>query len=243
VGQNVKRLKKGDQVFGFSSRLGTHAEYACLLEEGAAVKPANMSFEEAASVVQGALTALYFLRKGEIESGQKILIYGASGGVGSHAVQLAKHFGAEETGVCRGSKIDLVRSLGADKVIDYKKEDFTKTGETYDAIFDTVGKTPVSRSINALKEGGRYILATFGLPMLIKTLWLLRKSSKKAVFGLVEENSEELDFLRELIEAGELRAVIDRCYPIEEAAEAHKYVESGQKKGSVVVTMRQNGAS
>jgi NADPH:quinone reductase-like Zn-dependent oxidoreductase len=243
VGKSVKRLKKGDQVYGFSSRLGTHAEYACLLEEGAALKPTNMSYEEAAAVVQGALTALYFLRKGEIESGHKILIYGASGGVGSHAVQLAKHFGAEVTGVCSSSKMEFVKSLGADKVIDYKKEDFTKNGETYDAIFDTVGKTPVSSSIKALKEDGRYILATFGLTMLIKTLWLLRKSSKKAVFGLVEENSEELDFLRNLIEREELKAAVDRGYPMEEAAEAHSFVESGQKKGSVVFTIRQTEKS
>jgi NADPH:quinone reductase-like Zn-dependent oxidoreductase len=237
VGKAVKLLKKGDQVFAFASNLGAHAEYICLPEKAVGLKPANMSFEEAAAVPQGGLTALYFLRKGEIQNGQKVLIYGASGGVGTYAVQLAKHFGAEVTGVCSGPKLELVESLGAGRVIDYKKEDFTKNGQTYDIIFDTVAKTPVSGSIKSLKENGSYIMATFGLLMLVRVLWLLRKSSKKAVFGLVEERSEDLNFLRELIEAGKLKAVIDRSYAMDQAAEAHRYVETGNKMGSVVITM------
>jgi NADPH:quinone reductase-like Zn-dependent oxidoreductase len=218
--------------------LGAYAEYVCIPEDGlVALKPTNMTYEEAAAVVQGGLTALYFLRKGKIQSGQKVLIFGASGGIGTYAVQLAKYFGAEVTGVCSTPKLELVKSLGADKVIDYTKEDFTKNNQTYDIIFDTVGKTSVSRSIRSLNENGFYIFATFGLPMLVKVLWLLRKSSKKAIIGVLEERSEDLIFLKELIEAGKLKPVIDRRYPLEQAADAHRYVESGLKKGNVVITL------
>jgi NADPH:quinone reductase-like Zn-dependent oxidoreductase len=237
VGKAVKRFKNGDQVYGFSANLGAHAEYICLSEEAVAVKPANMTYEEAAAVVQGGLTALYFLRKGNIQSGQKVLIFGASGGVGSFAVQLAKYFGAEVTGVCSTPKLEMVKSLGADKVIDYTKEDFTKNAQTYDIIFDTVGKTSVSRSIRSLKENGFYIFATFGLSMLVKVFWLLRKSSKKAIIGVLEEGSEDLIFLKELIEVGKIKPIIDRRYPLVQAAEAHRYVETGHKKGSVVITV------
>ncbi len=240
VGVDTTRLNVGDQVFGFSASLGAHAEYMCLPEEGVAVKPANMTYEEAAAVVQGGLTALYFLRKGNIQSGQKILIFGASGGIGTYAVQLAKYFEAEVTGVCSTPKSEMVKSLGADKVIDYTKEDFTKNGQTYDIIFDTVGKTSVSRSIRSLKENGFYIFATFGLPMLVQVLWLLRKSSKKAIFGVLEERPEDLIFLKELIEAGKIRSVIDRRYPLEQVAEAHRYVETGHKKGNVIITVEHN---
>ncbi len=238
VGKAVKRFKKGDQVLGFAASLGANAEYMCMPEEGVTIKPANVTYEEAAAVVQGGLTALYFLRKGNIQSGGKVLIFGASGGVGGYAVQLAKHhFGAEVTGVCSTSKIEYVKSLGADQVIDYTKKDFTKNGQTYDVIFDTVGKTSVSRSIRSLKENGFYLFATFGLPMLVQVFWLFRKSSKKAIIGVIEESSEDLIFLKELIEAGKLKPVIDRTYPLEKTAEAHRYVESGLKKGSVVITM------
>jgi NADPH:quinone reductase-like Zn-dependent oxidoreductase len=240
VGVDTTRLNVGDQVFGFSASLGAHAEYMCLPEEGVAVKPANMTYEEAAAVVQGGLTALYFLRKGNIQSGQKILIFGASGGIGTYAVQLAKYFEAEVTGVCSTPKSEMVKSLGADKVIDYTKEDFTKNAQTYDIIFDTVGKTSVSRSIRSLKENGFYIFATFGLPMLVQVLWLLRKSSKKAIFGVLEERPEDLIFLKELIEAGKIRSVIDRRYPLEQVAEAHRYVETGHKKGNVIITVEHN---
>ena len=240
VGVDTTRLNVGDQVFGFSASLGAHAEYMCLPEEGVAVKPANMTYEEAAAVVQGGLTALYFLRKGNIQSGQKILIFGASGGIGTYAVQLAKYFEAEVTGVCSTPKSEMVKSLGADKVIDYTKEDFTKNAQTYDIIFDTVGKTSVSRSIRSLKENGLYIFATFGLPMLVQVLWLLRKSSKKTIFGVLEERPEDLIFLKELIEAGKIRSVIDRRYPLEQVAEAHRYVETGHKKGNVIITVEHN---
>jgi len=241
VGKDVTLFKKGDQVFAFLMNLGAYAEYVCTHEDGlVALKPTNMTYEEAAAVPQGALTALYFLRKGNIQNGQKVLIFGASGGVGTAAVQLAKYFGAEVTGVCSTAKCELVKSLGADKVIDYTKEDFTKNGQTYDLIFDTVGKTSVSRSIKSLKENGFYILATFGLPMLVQVYWLLRKSSKKAIIGVLEETTEDLIFLKELIEAGKIRSVIDRRYPLEQTAEAHRYVESGQKKGQVVITVEQN---
>jgi NADPH:quinone reductase-like Zn-dependent oxidoreductase len=229
-----------DQVFGFSASLGAHAEYMCLPEEGVAIKPTNMTYEEAAAVVQGGLTALYFLRKGNIQSGQKVLIFGASGGIGTYAVQLAKYFGAEVTGVCSTPKLDMVKSLGADKVIDYTKEDFTKNTQTYDIIFDTVGKTSVSRSIGSLKENGFYIFATFGLLMLLQVLWLLRKSNKEAIIGVIEESPEDLIFLKELIEAGKIRSVIDRHYPLEQVAEANRYVETGHKKGNVVITVVHN---
>ncbi|MES0344013.1 MAG: NAD(P)-dependent alcohol dehydrogenase, partial [Anaerolineales bacterium] len=196
-----------------------------------------------AAVVQGGLTALYFLRKGNVQKGQKVLIFGASGGIGTYAVQLAKYFGAEVTGVCSSPKLELVKSLGAEKVIDYTKEDFTKNAQTYDIVFDTVGKSSVSRTIRSIKENGFYIFATFGLLLLVQALWLLRKSSKKAIFGVIEESSEDLLFLKELIEAGKIKPVIDRRYPLEQAADAHCYVESGHKKGHVVLTVEHSNTA
>jgi NADPH:quinone reductase-like Zn-dependent oxidoreductase len=237
VGRDVTRFKEGDQVFGFTANLGAYAEYISMSEEVVAIKPANVTYEEAAAVVQGGLTALYFLRKGNVQKGQKVLIFGASGGIGTYAVQLAKYFGAEVTGVCSTPKLELVSSLGADKVIDYTEEDFTNNNLTYDIIFDTVGKTSVSRSIRSLNENGSYVFATFGLLMLVQAFWLVRKSSKKAVFGVIEESSEDLIFLQGLIEAGKIKPVIDRCYPLEQTADAHRYVESGLKKGNVVITV------
>ena len=247
VGKNVTLFRKGDQVFAYQGmNLGAYAEYICLPENGVlALKPINMTFEEAAVVQQGALTALFFLRKGNIRRGQKVLIFGASGGVGLFSVQLAKYFGAEVTGVCSTTKLELVKSLGADKVIDYTKEDFTKRGETYDIIFDTVDKSPFSGSIRSLKKEGFYLFATFGLPRLFRILWFKLTSSKKQLRipvsdGLLKETTEDLIFLKELIEARKLKAVIDRRYPLEKAAEAHRYVETGQKKGHVVITLEQN---
>jgi len=242
VGKDVTLFRKGDQVFGYlGTSMGAYVEYICLPEDGVlAIKPVNMTYEQAAAVQQGALTALFFLRKGNIQRGQKILVFGASGGVGLFAVQLAKYFGAEVTGVCSTTKLELVKSMGADKVIDYTKEDFTKRGETYDIIFDTVGKSPFSGSKRSLKKEGIYLFTTYGLPRFFRILWLNLTSSKKAISGLLEETTEDLIFLRELIEAGKLKVVIDRRYPLEQAAEAHRYVETGQKKGNVVITVEHN---
>jgi NADPH:quinone reductase-like Zn-dependent oxidoreductase len=239
VGSDVTKYKKGDQVWGYlGMNQGAYVEYICLPEDGVLTfKPINMSYEEAAAVQQGALTALYFLRAGNIQRGQKILIFGASGGVGTFAVQLAKYFGAKITGVCSTSKIDFVKSLGAEKVIDYTKEDFTKSGEMFDIIFDTIGKSNVGRSKKLLKKEGTYLFTTFGIPKLFRILWLQIISRKKAFYGTLEEKTEDLEFLKELIEEGKLKSVIDRTYPMEEAAEAHKYVESGQKMGQVIITL------
>ncbi|MFC1501598.1 NAD(P)-dependent alcohol dehydrogenase [Elusimicrobiota bacterium] len=237
VGKNVKKLKVGDQVFGIVYEVSfgcATAEYKCLPEESVAIKPANMTYEEAAAVPIGALTVLNYFRKGNIQKGQKVLIYGASGSVGTFAVQLAKYFGAEVTGVCSTANVELVRALGADKVIDYKKEDFTKNGQVYDAIFDAVIKTSFSRCKNSLKEKGPYITVDYPL---LDALWTSIIGSKKVVFGVAPNKNENLVFLKELIEAGKLKSVIDKQYPMEQIVEAHRYVDQGHKKGNVVITV------
>jgi NADPH:quinone reductase-like Zn-dependent oxidoreductase len=243
IGRDVTRFRPGDQVFGIDT-FGAYAEYKCMREDGAlAIKPVNMSHEDAASVPNGALTALSFLRdKGNIQSGQTVLIYGASGSVGTAAVQLAKYYGAEVTGVCSTSNLEWVKSLGADQVIDYTQEDFTENGKTYDIIFDTVGKRSFSECKGSLTDEGTY-LATVPTPvMMLQALWPAKSGSKKVKFvaaGLrpASEKIKDLIFLTKLIEAGKIKAVIDRCYPLEQMAEAHQYVERGHKKGNVVITV------
>ena len=239
VGRDVKLFKEGDQVFGYlGHNLGAYAEYLCMPENGClTIKPANVTFEEAAAIPFGGNTALYFLRKGKIVSGQKVLIYGASGSVGTFAVQLAKYFGAEVTGVCSTTNLELVKSLGADKVIDYTKEDFTKNGQTYDIVFDTVGKTSFSHCKSSLKQKGFYVLAVGDYPQYVQMLWTSMIGSKKVILGIASERTEDLVFLKELIEAGKIKSVIDRRYPLEQIAEAHRYVDQGHKKGNVVITV------
>lgn len=238
VGAEVTRFKPGDEVFGLAGvRMGSYAEYNCLPETvGVTLKPANLSFLDAVSIPNGALTALTFLRKiGKIKSGQKVLINGASGSIGSYAVQLAKYFGAEVTGVCSGKNVELVKSLGADHVIDYTKEDFTKRHKTYDMILDTVGKSPFLKSRPALKSGGVYLSAAAGIREFWQALWTSFASSEKVKVGMSSESQEDLIFLKQLVEEGHLKPVVDRCYPFEALPEAHRYVDAGHKKGNVVI--------
>jgi NADPH:quinone reductase-like Zn-dependent oxidoreductase len=238
VGRNVKSFTAGEPVIGYTGmKLGAYAEYVCLPENSAVTKKhAKSSYEEAGSVMQGALTALYFLRHGNLEKGRKILIYGASGGVGTSAVQLAKNMGAEVTGVCSASKADMVKSLGAGKTIDYKKEDFTATGETYNVILDTTGNCPVLKCKNLLRPGGYYLSTTFGIPQLAKMFWFRSRTGDRLFFGRLKVTAEDMAFLCDLVDSGILKVTIDRVFPAEQAAEAHRYVESGQKSGNVVLT-------
>ncbi len=244
VGKDVKLFKEGDQVFGIDyRRLGAYAEYVCRPEDGALVtKPTNMTHEESVAVVEGALTALPFLRdKANIQSGQKVLIYGASGSVGTASIQVAKYFGAEVTGVCSTANVELVKSLGADMVIDYTKEDFTTGGQTYDIIFDTVGKSSFSLCKGSLKQKGVYLDAA-KMATIFPMLWTSIFGSKKAILAATglrpaSEMTKDLIFLKELIDAGKIQPAIDRRYPLEQAAKAHRYVETGRKKGNVVINV------
>jgi NADPH:quinone reductase-like Zn-dependent oxidoreductase len=239
VGKNVKRFKKGDQVFAATLiGAGAYAEYKCLPEDAAiAIKPSNLTYEEAAALPIGARTALHYLRKANIQPGQKVLVYGASGSVGTYAVQLAKYFGAEVTGVCSTANLELVKSLGADKVIDYTVEDFSKKGERYDVVFEAVDKSSFAACMKALKNDGIYLNVVVPLPS-IRMLWTKLTSSKKLHLGEnVPEKAEYLISLKELVEAGKIKPVIDRCYPMEHIVEAHRYVDKGHKKGNVVITV------
>jgi NADPH:quinone reductase-like Zn-dependent oxidoreductase len=243
VGKDVTRFKIGDQVYGTPEpALGAHAEYICIPENGVlASKPANMTYEEAASVTLAGHTALYFIRdQGKIQAGQKVLIIGASGAIGTLAVQLAKYYGAEVTGVCSTTNLELVKSLGADQVIDYTKEDFTKSNETYDVIFDAVHKSSFLRCKSSLKEKGIYLVTMPSLTFLLQMLWTSIIGDKKVKNGARHATVEDLLFFNELIETGKLKTVIDRRYPLEQTAEAFKYVEKGHKKGNVVIAVEHN---
>ncbi len=238
VGEDVNKFKVGDQVFAFSgARMGCHAEYKCMPEDGAVVlKPANLTYDEAAAISLVEQQRWIF-QKSKTSVRGKVLINGASGGVGTAAVQLARHFGANVTGVCSTANVELVRSLGANHVIDYTKEDFTENGEIYDIIVDTVGTAPFSRSGGSLKERGRLLLVLGGLPDILWMPWVSMTSSKKVIAGPAAERVEDLRFLAKLAEEGKFKPVIDRRYSFEQIAEAHSYVDTGRKKGNVVITL------
>jgi NADPH:quinone reductase-like Zn-dependent oxidoreductase len=238
VGPGVTRFQVGDRVFGLTWRYGAHAEYALRSEDGSLTKmPDNASFEEAAAIPFGGISALHFLKQAGIKAQQKILIYGASGSVGTAAVQIAKHFGAHVTAVCSTANLGLVKSLGADEVIDYTKDDFAKRGRVFDIIYDTVGKGSFWQSMRALKRPGIKIEAGPGLESILGGLWAKLTGAGKVIGGVAKGGIPALEFLRELFETGELRSVIDRRFPLSEIAKAHRYAESGHKRGNVVITI------
>jgi len=239
VGAAVTEFAVGDHVFGSSGfSFGAHAEFICVRESARiAHKPAGMTFEEAAAICDGALNALWCLRLANLRKGQRILIYGASGAIGTAGVQLARYFEADVTAVCNTKNLELVRSLGADRVVDYTREDFTKNGETYDVIFDAVGKHSFRRCRSSLKPGGSY-LATDALRNLLLALWTPRTGDKKVIFSIPPRyTKKDVLFLKDLLEAGKYRAVIDRSYPLEDVVDATRYVETEQKTGNVVLTV------
>ena len=241
VGKDVTLFKKGDQVFGYPGQnMGTYAEYRCMPEDGVlALKPTNMSFEEATVIPYGSMMALSLLQKGHIQSGEHILINGASGGIGSAAVQLAKHhFGAEVTGVCGTPRMDFVKSLGADKVIDYTKEDFTQSGEAYDLVFDILNKSSFSHVKHTLKPNGRYLLVSFGMRQLVTMVRTKLLGNKKVICSFASDSPEDLRNVKELAETGKLKAIIDKRFPLEQIAEAHQYIEEGNKMGHIVITVK-----
>ena len=236
IGKKVNLWNKGDKVYGYSAmKMGTNAEYICLPEKGAiAIKPSNMTFLEAACISYGAVTALNLLRKVDIKKGQKVLVNGASGSIGSAAVQLLKHYYCTEvTGVCGTPRLEFVKILGADKVIDYTKEDFTKNGEKYDLIFDILNKSRYSQCKKSLTQNGRYLLASFGTWQLIQMLF----TRKKVICAMSFETPEDLIFTKDLCEKGMFKAVIDKSFPLDQTAEAHRYAESGLKKGQIVIDL------
>ena len=239
LGAAVTEFSVGDRVFGSSGfRFGAHAQFMCIPESARiASMPAGMSFDDAAAICDGGLNALWCLKVGDLRKGQRILIYGASGAIGTAAVMVAKYFGADVTAVCNTKNIEVVRSLGADRVIDYTKEDFTKNGETYDVIFDAVGKQSFGRCVDSLALGGRY-LATDGLANLVLAMWTSRFGNKKVIFSIPPRyTKKDVLLLKDLIEAGKYRAVIDRRYPMEDVVKAAQYVETEQKTGNVIMTI------
>ena len=242
TGKNVTRYKAGDQVFGLSDKyLGTYAEYICLPETSAlALKPDNISFEDAAAIPFGGHTALHFLRKADIKSGQSILVYGASGAVGAAAVQLAKYYGAKVTGVCSSANVEMVTSLGADNVIDYTKTDITHIDETFDIIFETVNKVPVSEIKKLLKKNGTLILSAAMSKEMLQGSLISMFGNIKVLIGEAIVAADDMNFLKELAASGKLKAVIDRIYPLEEIVEAHAYAEMGHKKGNVIIQIAYN---
>lgn len=240
VGKDVTKFRAGDEVFAMDgNKMGCHAEYKTMPEDGViALKPGNLNFEEAAAITFGGMTAINYLReRAGIKRGDNVLVNGASGAVGIAAVQVAKYFGAQVTGVCSTANVEFVQSFGADKVVDYTREDFTGKGETYDIIMDNVGNAPYSRVKNALREGGRLLAVVAGLPEMARIPWVALTSSKKVIAGPADERPEDLRFLAELAEAGQFRPAISRRYPLEQMAEAHRYVDTGHKQGNVVVTL------
>jgi NADPH:quinone reductase-like Zn-dependent oxidoreductase len=242
VGKSVRLFKPGDQVFATTGfNLGGYAEYICLAEKdqesALALKPANMSYEEAAAVPFGGLESLHFLRQAHIQEGQKVLINGAGGSIGTFGIQISKHFGAEITAVDSADKLEMLRWIGADHTIDYRKEDFTKRGEKFDVVFDVIGKSPFSGSIHSLEEGGYYLLANPRVNYMLRGAWVSMRSTMKVISGTAQQKSEDLNYLRQLAEDGVIRTIIDRTYPLEETAEAHRYVETGAKKGNLIITV------
>jgi len=241
VGKNVTRFNVGDAVFAFSDvSMGCYAEYKCMPQDGLVlIQPPSLSNEKAAALCFGGTTALDFLRRGRVQKGDKVLVNGASGAVGTAMVQLARHFGAEVTGVCSTANVDLVKSLGARHVIDYTQEDFTQNGETYDVMIDTVGTAPFSRSKRSLKERGRLLLVVAGLPQMLGSLWVSlmgRMTDRRTVIaGPAAVKREDLQVLAELAEAGAFLPVIDRQVPLEQIVEAHRYVDSGRKRGNLII--------
>ncbi|HEX7556586.1 MAG TPA: NAD(P)-dependent alcohol dehydrogenase [Leptolinea sp.] len=238
TGKNVTKFNPGDPVFGYlGERMGAYAEYVCVPEDGVlAIKPINLSFDEAASIPYGAIMAYHLLKKVNVHDGQKVLINGASGGIGSAAVQIAKFTGAEVTGVCATPRLEYVKLLGADKVIDYTKEDFTQNGVSYDLIFDILGKRPFSQCKNSLKPEGILLYSSFKMRHLFDMLRTSKSTGQRAICAIAPGSLEDLLAVKELIEAGKIKTIIDKQFPMEQAAEAHRYVEQGLKKGSVVIT-------
>ena len=239
VGSSVSRFNIGDQVFGSTGMaFGAHAEYVAVPEDAVlALKPATISYEEAAAIPFGGTAAMHYLRLASIQAGQKVLVYGASGALGTMAIQLARNLGAEVTAVCSAANFDLVKSLGADKVIDYTREDFTRKREHYDVVFETLGKSPLGKTLRSVKKGGQLLLASAGMGTMIRGAFRSAIGNKKIASGVIKETSEDMDYFKLLIEEGKLQAVIDRIYTLKQISEAHAYVDEGHKKGNVIIAV------